>query len=133
MFVDNNRGDVSIYIALIAAAVITSAAIALSGVLSVQIRLVRDVISSERAFYAADSGIEEAQFKLFALRIAGQREGEVTVEEGEIEYEDEAATFEAEGELVSDPFGVYNCLTSLGRHAGDQRRISIRTTAGCDL
>lgn len=129
----NNRGAVAIYIALVASAIITSAAIALSGVLSVQIRLVRDIISSERAFYAANSGVEEAQFKLFQLRLADQREGEVTVEGGEVVYDDEIATYSARGRLVSDPFGVFNCVSSVGHHAGDQRRITISTTEGCDL
>ena len=129
----HQQGAVAIYIALLAAAVITSAAIALSGVLSLQLRLVRDIISSERAFYAADSGVEEAQYELFQRQLAGDREGEITIEEGEVSYDNESATYSVNGKLVSDPFSVFNCIASEGFHSTDRRRITISTTEGCEF
>lgn len=136
MFVKNTsqKGAVAIYIALLAATIITSAAIVLSGVLSIQLRLIRDIISSERAFYAADSGIEEAQYQLFVLQGEGSTDGEITIDNGEVPYQDEeSATYTAKGKLVSDPDSTFNCIASEGLHADDQRRITIRPSEGCEL
>src|SRR3989344_3016268 len=56
----SSTGDISVYMALVILLVLTSSAIVLSGILSKQIRLSQDIASSERAFYAANTGLEQA-------------------------------------------------------------------------
>lgn len=58
------RGDIALYLSLFLLMVITTAVIALNGILSSQIRSTNDIISSERALYAADTGLEQAFYRV---------------------------------------------------------------------
>lgn len=123
----SQTGATAVYIALIIALLILSSALILSRVLSVQLRLTQDVISTERAFYAANSGVEEALFELIQ-----NDAGEITIEEGLVEYDEGDATYEVQAHThVQGPDAVA-CISSLGEHAGDQRRINLGSAAACD-
>lgn len=59
-----HRGDIAIYIALLVMTIMLSGAVVLSGLLARQFRLGRSIIADQRAFYAANSGLEHALFRL---------------------------------------------------------------------
>lgn len=60
----STRGDIGIYIALTTAMVMLGSAVLLSLLLARQISLTQDLVASERAFFAANAGEEEAFYRL---------------------------------------------------------------------
>ena len=60
----SQRGDITVYMALTMIAVIGSAILLLSGILLGQLKTTQDVVESERAFYAANSGLERGLYEL---------------------------------------------------------------------
>lgn len=127
---NSNRGATAIYIALLVALLMLSAALVLSGVLSAQLRFTQDVVSSERAFYAANSGVEEALYQLVQQTIAGQP-GQVLMNDGMIEYDDTTATYKVDAKTVAEGPNAQACISSVGEHGGDQRRIKLGPSATC--
>lgn len=59
-----SRGDISIYIALTTAILMLGSATLLSLLLARQISLTKNLVASERAFFAANAGQEEAYYRL---------------------------------------------------------------------
>ena len=118
------RGAVAVYVALLVVIILSSAAIVLSGTLAVQLRLVTDIISSERAFYAANSGVEEALFQLIKQNRQGES-GPVEITEGEVIYSNaDIATYETSADTALQSDGrALPCIVSTGEHSGEQRRI----------
>lgn len=125
---DHERGAISIFIVLLILLTVTSAALILSSLLSRQLRTSLDVVATERAFYAANSGMEEG----FA-RLSNSGEDEVIELEGVIRYEDGEAAYAGQAQLTSDTSGLQRsaCITSQGEFRGRERRISI-APAGAD-
>src|SRR5688572_21676640 len=58
------RGDVAIYMALLIMSIMVSSAILFSSILARQFRATEDAVASERAFYSANSGIEQGLYHL---------------------------------------------------------------------
>ncbi|MEX1997887.1 MAG: hypothetical protein WEA04_04425 [Candidatus Andersenbacteria bacterium] len=106
------RGDIAIYMSLIMLAIIVSSAILFSIILARQIRATTDAISSERAFYAANSGLEQG---LYELSLFAQESTPLT---GAVEYgsvpDTSTAGYEGEAKyLPSD--GITPCVQVTGR------------------
>lgn len=58
------RGDITIYMALTMIAIMGSSLLLFSGILVGQLKTAHDVVESERAFYAANSGLERGLYEL---------------------------------------------------------------------
>ena len=129
-FQSSQRGATAIYIALLVALLMLSAALVLTSVLTRQVRLTQNVVSSERAFYAANSGVEEALYQLVQQTLAGEQ-GNVSIADGEIEYEDATATYSVEARTNIEGPSAQACISSLGEYQGDQRRISLGPAEQC--
>lgn len=130
MFKNSQKGSAPLYIALIVALLIVGAAVLLSGVLGTQLKLTRNIISSEKAFYAANSGVEEALYKLAQQNAAGEV-GDVTINDGEIVYgQNDKATYQVQAKtIIENGIRAIVCISSLGEHVGDQRRLNLGPSA----
>lgn len=122
----SQTGATAVYIALLVALLILSSALILSRVLNVQLRLTQDVISAERAFYAANSGVEQALFELI------QNETDEITLEGDVEYPEGNATYTVEAHAVVQGPDAVACISSLGDNAGNQRRINLGPATLCE-
>lgn len=127
----SQQGAVAVYITLLMLIMITSSAIVLSSVFSEQLRASREIISSERAFYAANSGVEEGLYQLVYSY------GNENIEfEGEVPYNSEqAATYDVQADLILSEDGttLRPCIASTGEHSREERRISLNPGGGsCD-
>jgi hypothetical protein len=67
----HQRGDISIYLALTIITIMISSALLLSVILITQLRSTEDIVESERAFYAANSGLERAFYELSLFATPG--------------------------------------------------------------
>ena len=124
----SQQGAVAVYITLLMLIMITSSALVLSSVFSEQLRASREIISSERAFYAANSGVEEGLYQL--VYAYGNEDIEF---EGEVEYGTEpAASYDVQADLIlSDDGSVLRpCIASTGSHSREERRISLKPGGG---
>ena len=117
MTLKNERGDVTIFIALLVMVVITSAMLIFTSLLAEQGRLNRDIVASEAAFYAATSGLEEALYAQFRSQVAGEKI------ENSVGYSGEAATYHSQATAGSNPDEI--CVVSEGRFRGATRRVTI--------
>lgn len=79
----NNRGDISILASVILISIILTGSLVMSLVLSRQLGLSRNLANSEQAFYAAQTGYEEALYR--SIRLG---EDSVEIEDGELELAD---------------------------------------------
>lgn len=120
-------GATAVYIALIVAILIVSSALILGRALSVQLRLSQDIVSTERAFYAANAGVEEALYELIQ-----NNAGESTIDEGVIEYDDRTANYSVDAHAVTQGPDVFTCISSLGEYAGVQRRANLGSDTVCE-
>lgn len=59
-----SRGDISLYLTIIISLTMLGSALLLGLILARQISLTRDIFASERAFYAATTGQEEAYYRM---------------------------------------------------------------------
>lgn len=121
------QGAIAIYIVLLVLLMVTSAAVILSGVLSRQLRTSLDVVATERAFYAANSGIEEG----FARLLQGSDGDDTLVISGQVEYEDGEASFDGRARLTGEATDLQRsaCIESQGNFRGRERRIAIAPPA----
>jgi len=124
------QGSIAVYIVLLIGFLILSSALVLSGILSVQLRLTRDVVSTEQAFYAANSGVEEALYLLVQQNLAGEI-GDVTIENGEVAYDEAVALYNVDAKTVIEGFDAIACISSLGEYAGSQRRLTLGPSSTC--
>lgn len=69
--VNLQAGDVTVYIALIMLGIMVSGALLLSTILMTQFRSTQDIVESERAFYAANSGMERGFYELSLFATPG--------------------------------------------------------------
>lgn len=118
------RGALSIIIALIMIIVITSSAVVLSGTLSRQIRASQDVITTETALYAANSGFEHA---LYVRLKKGQDVRSSNEVSGELSDGDDVATYTGQAYLTADQ---KICALGVGKFLNLTRKLAIGTT-GC--
>lgn len=127
----SQSGSVAVYIVLMISFLILSSALVLSGVLSVQLRLTRDVVSTEQAFYAANSGVEQALYTLVQNNLAGQT-GDISINDGEVMYDDGSkATYGVNAKSVTVGYNTVACISSLGEYAGSQRRLNLGPSSTC--
>lgn len=126
----NQQGAIAIYLAMLIVMILTSGALLMSGILTKQIAFSQDVVTSEQAFYAADSGVEEALY----LMVTALSEGNLSpVEvEGEIIYGDEKASYRAQGQIVvsTDQTRSVPCVNSQGRFRNEDRRVRLGAESG---
>ena len=115
MSLHTQRGDVTIIVAFILVIMITSAAVVLQSVLSQQLRLSQDVVTTEQALYAANTGFEHALY----IRVRSQEDSNVR---GEIEYPTGVATYTAQS-FLSDNGDV--CTISQGTLRGLVRKLAV--------
>lgn len=133
------RGDIAVYIALLLSGIMLSFVLLMSFVLSRQLRLTEDVVWSERALYAADTGLEHSLYI-----ISKQLGREVEVNGGEIsfslfgggesstpyqglEYEGETGgvtVADYEGQAAADEAGIV-CALIEGSYRDQKRRLAL--------
>lgn len=120
---NNNReqGSAVVYLVLFVFMMMTSAAIILSGVLTRHIRSADEYVASERAFSAANTGIEQM---LYAVA----RSNDDVKVKGTLDYANGQATYDGHGK------GNPTCMVSVGLFGDTVRRIAIgEGVSGCDL
>lgn len=113
--------------ALIMLIILISSVLVLSSILSRQLAVAEEVSSSERAFAAANSGLEKA---LYALVRENKAEADI-IGEGEIQYEGttgagEPARYRIErASLGQQADGQVPCVVSTGIFREELRRVTI--------
>lgn len=129
------RGSIAVYLALVMTLIITSSAVILSGILSQQLRASQNFVASERSFYAANSGVEEALYLLVQQSQQGGGDQVITIDDGEVRYDDQTATYQVKARLVTsqDLIRVVPCVISLGRYAQEERRLKLQPGGDCAL
>lgn len=124
---NNERGSAVIYIVLVMFVMMTSAAIVLSGVLTKHIRSAQDYLSSERAFAAANSGVEQLLYSV-------ARSNNSVTSNGSIDYSGEQASYNGSGKGVVNNGSTIPCITASGTYRDLVRRIALgEGVPGCDL
>jgi len=114
----NQQGDVAVYIAVVMLMIMLSSTIVLSGILARQIRLTIDTVDTEKAFYAADTALEEGRYGLSKLFLPA-----VELENREIMYDDgEIAYYDIDVDSVDDGDA---CGIVEGRFRRLKRRLSV--------
>ncbi len=118
-----NQGSTIIYIVLLIFMLMTSSAIVLTTILSKHVRAAENYLSSEQAFAAANSSIEEISYKIFK-----QNEREDVTSEGTITYNEGASNafevdFNGEGCATEEGPQVLPHITAAGTYKSLVRRI----------
>ncbi len=126
------RGDISIYVALIMVTVLLSGALLFSGVLARQARFATNIVNNERAFYTADSGIEATLYDLKQKVDLGDTS--TSKVSGEIKYNDQKASFSGEGSLFTsaDQLTTQACVSSTGTFERESRQL-VTGPEGCEV
>ena len=119
MFKTNTqKGSVVVYIVLMMFLMMTSAAVILSGVLNRHIRSAQDYLSSERAFAAANTGIEQMLYNV-------AKSGGSVTSDGTIDYGSEQATYKGSGKGVISGGSTVPCMSASGTYRDLVRRIAL--------
>lgn len=129
---NTQRGDIAVYIALMVVTVLLSGALIFSSILARQARFAANIVHNERAFYAADSGVEAALYDLKAkIDLGDTTKSRVT---GEVSYKDAKAKFEALGGLSTsaDQLRTLACVTSSGSFGSETRQL-VTGPEGCEV
>lgn len=111
------RGDIALYVALFVVIVVTSAVLVVSLLLTRQLSASSAVADSERAFYAADSGLEEGLYQLAKQSGAGP-----VILNGVVPYAETHATYTGAMTTVGDP--KVPCGEIIGVHRTQTRRLT---------
>jgi hypothetical protein len=117
-----NRGDVAIYTSLLVMTIMLAGAVVMGGLLARQIRLGRSVITTERAFYGAYSGLEQALYEV----VVNNKSDPIT---GTVDYTNPDGTAADPVEYKSSASKLTNgqlCAFSSGQLGSDQRRVTLR-------
>lgn len=114
--------------AFIVATVILLSALTVGIIVSRQLRLTLNIVASDRAFYAANSGLEEM---LYAMSRRGEKMISAT---GEIEYQNvngiiNTAEYEGEGAIVVISGVDVQCIKSQGQFGNERRFVQIGPAA----
>jgi hypothetical protein len=79
----HQRGDISIYIALLLVSIFLTSALIFNGILVRQLQVARTMLDSERAFFAADAGLEEGLYQLSEkFQPLYRKQGQVDYQQG---------------------------------------------------
>ncbi len=108
---ERQQGDISIYIAITVVAIMASALLLFSGLLIGQLSTTHDVIDSERAFYAANAGLERGLYELSLFATPAPIPIVDRIEYGEANA---AAVFVGSGAYAAD--GVTPCIQVTGAY-----------------
>src|SRR3989344_6516787 len=127
-----DRGDISIYIAILMVTVLLSGALVFSSILSRQARMASNIVNNERAFYAAGSGIEATLYDLKNKIDLGDTS--VSNVQSDISYDTGKATFRAKGVLSTsaDQVRTLACVASSGSFASESRQL-VTGPQGCEI
>lgn len=121
---NTQKGSVVIYIVLMMFLMMTSAAVILSGVLNRHIRSAQDYLSAERAFAAANSGMEQV---LYTVAKTGNNNPPAIT--GTINYTSstDQATYSGSGQGVIDITGtkILPCIGVSGTYKDLVRRVTL--------
>lgn len=116
------RGDIAIYTALMVLTIILSSALVMSLVLARQLRQTGDVIASEQAFYAANSGLEHGLYILAKDPVLAFSSDPVTV----VPRPEENLTFRYEGSAVyREERDDRLCVKVTGLFRGERRTLQL--------
>ena len=114
------RGDIAVFIMLIMVGLLVSSAVLFNTVLGQQLAAARDVEIIERAFYAADTALEQVLYQ----EVKGG-EHDVTIDDGSLEYDDTAdATYRGTGSRVTVSGEEKICAVVAGTVRGETRRLA---------
>lgn len=125
----SSAGDIAIYITLVLSVVMLTSAIFMSLILVRQLQLSRNVEWSERALYAANSGLEEI---LYHLSQRGEATYSIAADSRTINYGSENATYSTvdQGALLDPTLGG-PCIPRVeGTYHAESRRLSMMSP-GC--
>lgn len=122
------RGDISVYMALLIMLLMLSSALVLSLILARQIRATEDVVETERSFYAANSGLEHTLYVLTKGIDPEQYSEDIITKTGSVVYVgpggSETATYEVEGKYNPPPADSY-CVRAEGEFRNETRRLQL--------
>lgn len=115
------KKGVTLYFAIVVMSVIFSIGIGLSLLIFTQIKITKEIGDSVVALYAADSGIEEALYKLYKEEATLPFNFSENIGEASLEVR---AFSSGNPECPSPPNGYY-CIKSIGKYRKTQRAIEI--------
>lgn len=115
-----NRGDVALYVALVVMTIMLAGAVVMSGLLARQIKLGRSVVTTERAFYGAYSGLEQALYEFVANNKTEAISGTINYTNSDSSPGDEV-TYCSSALKEADQL----CAYSSGELGSDQRRVTL--------
>lgn len=122
LLIDKNKKGVAIYFAILILSVIFGIGMGLSLIIFNQIKTVREVGNSVFAFLAADSGIEEAMYRLY-------KRGEISFTiEGSLDFASyivKSFPAAAGSNDCSKPPYNYFCLKAEGRYKETKRALDV--------
>jgi len=121
------RGDVSLFIAILVITIVTSSTIVLASLLARQTHLNQDIVASERALSAANSGMEQAFYA--RLKSGHDALGPTAIHDSVTYSDGSTATYTADGYARPGTSGDELCAHSLGEYGGNQRRLESVTSA----
>lgn len=130
----HQKGSVAIYITLIVITVITSAAIVLSGVLAGQLKNSLNVLETERAIYAAHSGVEEAQYRLFIEKFPDTTlppQTDPITFSGTVSYGGQDATYDVSAQWIDTGNGFTTCIASNALYKGQTSVLKLGVAGVC--
>lgn len=125
----SQRGAIAVYMALVIVVILISSAMVFSSILTRQVRESQEVVSSERAFYAANSALEEG------LWVIGRTSDTAFNGQGAIPYESNTeAPYEVKAKSIEGAFPGqrFPCVVSRGVHKDEARRLATGPPS-CDL
>jgi hypothetical protein len=129
------RGDISLFIVVVVSSLMLGSAILLGLISARQSSLTQDLVASERAFYAASTGLERG-FYLLALTIQDQGGPSAPADipladfQGTVDYTLNGITASACYSGNISRVGGAACGEITGHFSGEQRRVQIGP-AGC--
>lgn len=133
-----NRGDIALYTTLIVSGAIIASALILTSILSQQAKFTHDIISSERAFYAANTGYEEGLYKLSAESRSRNNYEDIGTKiiQGTIDYDmldgtTQTANYEGEIKIVEPTTNPHVCGFFSGTFLGVTRRLEVGDFENC--
>ncbi len=137
---NNQKGAISIYLALLLIFVMTTGALVLNQTLVKQIKIANTITSSEKAYYAATSGLEEGLFK---AKLLAHEAGEVNQQQniaadiaGDVSNNGQEPTYKARAGLYRSEIAGKRvdelCAVSVGMYRQASRRVIV-TSANCNF
>lgn len=123
LFTKKLTGDISLYLTLVMGLLMLTATIFMSLILTRQLKATAAVEASERAFYAANTGLEEVLYLLVQ-----KGEERVSLDSVELSYDSsDKATYSTDGTeaTINSDTGIVCVPLVKGVYGGEERRITM--------